>query len=357
MRTILAACLCFLSYTGIAKDYVPRHNTIAHQLLQLERRHGVYLRPDSTSYYDKRVNKLDQLIDHAIKRLKLKNQTVYNRSQSEYILKLIDSILTEQYFIVCIRIEELSTALTPIKLTQLKCATYLPGYRRNFVLEHPDDDYFPIDCDLGAILYLSIGEIAGLPLSMVEVPGHNFIRWNFADHSYINWDNNSARVFPDDAFRQGRTPTASTSFDAEEEKNNHFLKNMTSEEVTAYYKTIIANNISHGTRYDVSEELYKQALFIRPYDAGALNNLSWMYVTVDQFKGSPYSDSAYLYSTRATSLVPKEIEYRDTYSCACAAIGDFDKAIKVEKTARSKATRIQGFQERKTCLQLGEKIW
>jgi hypothetical protein len=351
---------CFLSLFifAAANDFVPKYNTIAHQLLELERSYGVYSDADADSYYGIRITKLDQLINAAIQRVSVKKQpAMYTPTEAEHVLKVIDSVLTEQHFIVCIKIEELSTALTPTKTSLLTCAPYLPGYRISFLRSHPNDDYFPIDCDLGAILYLSIGEILQLPLSLVEVPNHNFVRWNFADYSYFNWDNNSGRVFPDDAFRQGRTPTSSASFDAAEDKNNHFLKNMTKEDIVAYYSTIIAGNVSHHGKYELAESLYKQAIIVRPYDALALNNLSWMYVTVSQFKGSPYSDSAYAYSTRADSLLPKEIEYRDTYSCACAAVGNFVKAIQVEKTARNKSTRIDAFGKGKTCLDIGEKIW
>lgn len=82
-----------------------------------------------------------------------------------------------------------------------------------------------------------------------------------------------------------------------------------------------------------------------------------MYLTVPQFKNSKTSQRAYQLSTKVDTLMPREIEYRDTYSCACAAIGDFKKAIEVEKTARNKEKRIKGYLTGKTCLQLGETIW
>lgn len=82
-----------------------------------------------------------------------------------------------------------------------------------------------------------------------------------------------------------------------------------------------------------------------------------MYVTVPEFKNKVKYQEAYRLSRKIDSLLPSEIEYRDTYSCTCAAVGLFEKAIEVEKTARNKPIRLEGFKHKKTCLDLGETIW
>lgn len=59
---------------------------------------------------------------------------------------------------------------------------------------------------------MSIGEVLNFPINMVEVPDYNFVRCEFEDKTYVNWDNNSGQTFTDDYFRKGLTPTSSSVF-------------------------------------------------------------------------------------------------------------------------------------------------
>jgi hypothetical protein len=106
-----------------------------------------------------------------------------------------------------------------------------------------------------------------------------------------------------------------------------------------------------------TEKIYRVAIMAHPYDVLAMNNRSWMYLTLPDFKKPAYDKEAYRLSKLVDQSLPSSIEYRDTYSCACAGAGDFQKAIAVEKTARNKPKRIAGFGKRMTCLDLGETIW
>lgn len=45
-----------------------------------------------------------------------------------------------------------------------------------------------IDCDGYSALYLAIGEVLNLPIKMVRAPAHTFIRWEFRDGTYLNWE-------------------------------------------------------------------------------------------------------------------------------------------------------------------------
>ncbi len=363
MNKIGLILIILISFTETnAQDnmrYSCRYSTTSHRLLRLEEKYSKLLAVEKNSFYDPMYQKIDLLIDSAKIRLKkiISKDSIIPYDIALKILATIDSILTEQYFLVCIKVEKLSDALTSKSRKDFKCVEYLQGYRSEFVKIHPTSKYYGIDCDLGAFLYLSIGEMLKLPLYVVEVPGHNFIRWQFPDKTYINWDNNSGKSYSDDAFRQGDTPTISKSFTPKEERLNHFLTNLSQNDITGYYLSIIAIELSHQGRYSETEQLYLQAIAYRPYDALSSNNLSWMYVTVAQFKNAEIYQKAYKLSVKVDSLAPKEIEYRDTYSCACAAIGKFNEAIIIEKKARNKVKRIEGYKLKKSCLDLGERIW
>lgn len=356
---------CLLNIATVTKNkissnlYIPKYNTIGHRVLQLEEKYSNLPSDRKHIYFDNMYKIIDDLIDTTKHRLKpfLQSNFPVRKNEAAIILKTIDSVLIEQYFVVCIKVESLSDALTPKKLNEFTCYKYLPGYRGEFCQRHLNSNYFGIDCDLGAILYASIGEALALPIHVIEVPDHNFVRWRFSDHDYINFDNNSANIYPDDTFRQGLSPTASQDFSIEEETKSHFLQDMTENDIKGYYLAIIAISLSHQGRYLETEKLYKEAVSYRPYDALAMNNLSWMYITVPEFKSDLYYQQAYRLSQMVDSLLPRSIEYLDTYSCACAGIRDFENALKIEVRARNKPSRIKGYKEGKTCLEIGETIW
>jgi tetratricopeptide (TPR) repeat protein len=240
--------------------------------------------------------------------------------------------------------------LTPNTSRHLECYHYRPSRAWDSAVKH-----HLIDCDLSALIFYSIGEVLNLPIRFVEVPNHNFIRWRFDETSYMNWDNNTARIYSDDDFRRGDSPTSGESFNQEEEENLHYLKDMTIAEISGYYKTIVAGILKNARHYKEAEQYYLEAISERPNGVFALNNLSWMYLTTPAFKNRVSYQKAYNLSKKVDQLHPRSIEYRDTFSCACAAVGRFKKAIKVEKTARNKDERIKAFKERKTCLDLGEQ--
>lgn len=357
---IFKSSLVILLFTLFVTDrmkpseyYKWKYSTTAHRLLQLEEDYSKGI------ITDRQYKILDDLIDSAKERLGpyLQAHSSLGEAEAKVVFETIDSVLTEQFFIVCILMDKLSDALRPRQLNQLSCTPYLPGYRREFCQKNQTAQYYSIDCDLGAFLYISIGEVLGLPLHVIEVPGHNFVRRRFTDQKYMNWDNNSGNVCTDDDFRKGLTPTIKRPFNIEAERRCHFLTDMDQDDITGYYLSLIAIGLSKQHKYAAAEDLYVKSVKHRPYDAFSLNNLSWMYLTVPAFKSKANYQKAYELSVVVDSLLPDEIEYRDTYSCACAGVGYFQKAIQIEKTARNKPTRIEGYKRNKSCLDQGETIW
>ncbi|MBI3334285.1 hypothetical protein HYZ97_02260 [Candidatus Pacearchaeota archaeon] len=54
-----------------------------------------------------------------------------------------------------------------------------------------------LDCDLYSLIYLGVAERCILPLSVVDLPGHWFIRWHFSPDEYLNWETTSAQEISD----------------------------------------------------------------------------------------------------------------------------------------------------------------
>lgn len=59
------------------------------------------------------------------------------------------------------------------------------------------------DCSDYSLIYLSIAESCGLPVSAVSAPNHMFVRWTFSDNSHMNWETTAkdpVKAMKDDDF-------------------------------------------------------------------------------------------------------------------------------------------------------------
>lgn len=57
-----------------------------------------------------------------------------------------------------------------------------------------------IDCDGYSVIYLAVGEIMDLPITMVRAPAHTFVRWQLSDDEYINWETTISAEKPDEYY-------------------------------------------------------------------------------------------------------------------------------------------------------------
>ncbi|MDO5970873.1 hypothetical protein Q4Q35_13755 [Flavivirga aquimarina] len=218
---------------------------------------------------------------------------------------------------------------------------------------NPSNNYCRMDCDLGALIYVSIGQLNNLKMHLVETNGHNFVRYEYSDKKYINWDNNSAQIFTDVEFQKGLTPSSSSTLTEDEIKKGHFLQNMPIEEIIGYHYTNTSRLAKENLKITKALEHLKQAVKIRPYSPLALNNLSWLYLTTKELESPENYNRALELSKRVDDILPRDAGYKDTYSCACAAIGNFKEAIRLGIIAGSSPLQIKGYKGSKTCLEMG----
>ena len=152
---------------------------------------------------------LDSVIDKAAQKITplKQNKELPEREVALSILKAIDSSLWEMDFIVCIKTHFLHQSLrkTQLPLNKSKLhfwsgqdtvsesgsnfygaslnasaypqVTLMSGPKKDEFLSEPQSSYHLIDCDLAAYIYLGVAEALDLPIYMVEVPGHFFVRY------------------------------------------------------------------------------------------------------------------------------------------------------------------------------------
>jgi hypothetical protein len=94
--------------------------------------------------------------------------------------------------------------------------------------------YF-VDCDMGAMLIISVAQMVGFDVAMVEVPGHNFMRWRSPSGAAASWDWTYWRA-PDEAARASRLQPSLLT-------RNVFLGSQTLKESEAYFKSVLAGEV------------------------------------------------------------------------------------------------------------------
>jgi hypothetical protein len=94
--------------------------------------------------------------------------------------------------------------------------------------------YF-VDCDIGSMLIISVAQMVGFEVAMVEVPGHNFMRWKSPSGETGGWDWTYWRT-PDETGRASRLQSALLTRDV-------FLGSQTPAETEAYFKSVLAGEI------------------------------------------------------------------------------------------------------------------
>lgn len=257
-----------------------KYNTLAHRLLSLEE--SAFSQPDRD--FSEMYGVLDSLIDKAKTKLKpiIGDDRLTEKEKALDILEAIDQTLWEMDFIVAIHTRFMYQALKRTEVMNKSNISFLSRddrrpddntvyYGSYFLsrsnsandphiesdtkvtwmseekkvefLAEPLNHYRLIDCDLAAYLYLSIGEIMDLPIYLAGVPEHKFVRYFIDAEEYINWDNNSANDFSDDDFRNCLSPTASTEFDKEDEKNKYYLKTLRMADALAVHSSLIVRNL------------------------------------------------------------------------------------------------------------------
>ena len=150
VAVILAFPVLNLGVETSDSKYTSKYQTIAHEILDLEHDLGAT---------DSDYKIIDSIIYEATKRIEVKSS--YTRSEAIKVLQTIHSILEERGF---------ASKVYLLFNHSLK--------KRGF------------DCSAYSITLLAIGEVLGLPLHPVRVPGHIFVRWDpDGQHDPLSKDN------------------------------------------------------------------------------------------------------------------------------------------------------------------------
>ena len=332
--------------------YVARHHTIGHRILNLETPLGGV----TGSMYEL----LDSLIDQAsmvIKPKLPKEVEKVSKDQARAIFQDLDNLLVARNFAYPVApltpdglTATLTDGLTPrlLKQTEVTLLANAPHNerRKEHILKNADKPFYLVDCDIASYLYLSIADDLRLPMYMVEIPEHNFVRWYMHDESYFNWETMDG-IEESDQFYISTRRIPQVAID-----KGIFMSKMTREDVIGYEHFVVGIGFYNERNWAKAIEEYDQATRMYNRSPSAWNNLAWVLVTA--------RDARLRDGKRAVRAAKAAVERfisdnnLDTLAWAYAEAGDFAKAIQTEQQAyrlnptSEYAAAIAGFRERKT---------
>jgi hypothetical protein len=187
--------------------------------------------------------------------------------------------------------------------------------------------FFYVDCDMAAALIISVAQMVGFDVSLVEVPRHNFVRWQGEGGIRANWDWTNWASLSDERY--------ATSFGVHpaQAAAGTYLQSQTLAESRGYYLSLIGRRARDpADRAKLTEEAAAAA----PRNGTAAGNLAWMYAT------SPTSDrrqqqAAILHALAALSAMPNDAGRLETLACSYAAAGETALGVAVQEQAIRKA--------------------
>jgi hypothetical protein len=315
------------AFLAAPANYSPRYDTVAHRFLDSERGVG----PVTATEYAI----LDAILDDAKSRLKPVPTGLDDAAYEQFAvesLKTIDCTLVSHGFVYPgIGLVQLlsdgldSTMFTdPIYYKALVNSPHNAG-RIGFIEQRKPGPYYVVDCDIASYIYLAVGEIMKYPLSMVQMPLHNFIRWRRPSGGYIDFETMDGKETDDNYYAAlWRIPPKFVG-------RPGVLTTMSSGQLLAYEHFGIAIAISWKHDYPGTIAEYQKSIAVDATLGDASNNLAWLYTVVPDAK---YRDGqkAGEYALRAVAISANG-DWLDTLACAYGLAGDFQAGVDTEKRA------------------------
>jgi hypothetical protein len=310
------------------EGYQRKYDTIAHRFLDNER--------DVGDVAPAMYAIVDALIDEAVATLKpLPAEAPGDAEFASAALRGIDCILLRHGFVYPGRglVQLLSDGLAP---TMYDDAAELDKLRQEehnrrraaFIASRGQGPFYVVDCDTASFLYLAIAEIMHYPLRFVDIPTHNFVRWDIDQTSYIDFETMDG-IVTDDAYYETNWGIP-VSFVG----RGGILQSMTAPSILSYHDCLVAIAWSWRSDYGRMVDLYQSAVARTPEAQFPLNNLAWYYAAVPQLDLRDGA-KAVEYAERAAAI-QADGDTLDTLACAYAqrhGPGDLDVAVRKEEEA------------------------
>jgi hypothetical protein len=328
VKRIFGGLGLFLIVVGVGAEEMkssnPRFLTLAHELIEVEAG-GLPVADE--------VLVLDYLIERAVAKFNGPPVDESEDARARRFFQAVDTALIEANVILPPRghVELWREALVPRGLSleeYSQARLQWANLRRQAALDKGYESgarFRFFDCDLASVFYVSVAEKLDLPVFMVEVPGHNFVRWQSA-HVYLNWDPNDGVSISDEDYRRRWRVKRN------DEVVMGYLQNMSRGQIMSYWWVLCGQD--KVRRGDEAGGLvaFRRAYEVLTTNFAAQNELAWALATNVDASARDGREALKL----AEDLVVKSrrINWLETLAAAHAEVGNFLQAEAVEQEAR-----------------------
>lgn len=180
--------------------------------------------------------------------------------------------------------------------------------------------YYPFDCDIGALILLTVGQHYGVRGWIVEIrlspeDTHNYVRWALAGGEIVDWDTNG----------RGPCQTRGAHPPWQGRAWSH-------DELISYVLNIRAGTWRNQNNHQSELSDLLRAMELAPAHPNAFNNYAWLVATralADRDQHSARAHAAALHAVR----LERSGNHLDTLACVVALRGDFTGAAALEREA------------------------
>jgi tetratricopeptide (TPR) repeat protein len=255
---IFTANIAQQAYAEIYSGIPP---TIAHDFLDMEKPFGAENR------HNEYINKL---INKAVAKITVKKD--YSTEEAIKTMSLIYLLLKDEGFV----------------------------FKANLLLSVGLDKK-EIDCDTYSALYTAIAEILRLPVIPVYAPNHSFVRFNFNDGSYLNWEPIEGKHYPD-VYYIKKLKIADQSI-----HQGVYLKSLSRKEFIGVENNNIGAYLFSGKKFREAIPYFDEAIKLNPLFSSAYHNRGSSYYALNQ------TDKAFADIRYAVTLDPMQATTHNTF--------------------------------------------
>jgi hypothetical protein len=313
----------------VPAGYTRRYDTIGHEFLDAE--------SGAANVTPAMYALLDDIIDEAKQRLPAMRADLTADTYVPFATRVftgIDCILLSRGFVYPAHgwVQLLADGLAPTVYddpvdVQALLRQYHNRDRRAFIAARGRGPYHVVDCDVASYVYLAIADEMRYPLHLVEIPEHDFVRWEHDARTHLDFETMDGIVTDDDHYRNAwHIPDALLA-------RGSTLASMSRTSLIAYHLGTTAVAFSFKGMYRRELDEFALALALDPASGTAANNLAWFYAAVPEREWRDGA-RAVRWATVAVEAA-RTANHLDTLACAYAQNGEFDKAAQTEREAQT----------------------
>jgi hypothetical protein len=224
-------------------------------------------------------------------------------------------------------VASLGEALRPIPADHPRLARNLDDRANRERRKHakPNEPFHFLDCDIASLLLISVAQMVGFDLKLVEVPRHNFVRWSGGSGGYANWDWSYWGT-------HGNEYYAGNMARAEVEGNRgRWLGSQSAAQSRGYFIGVLAAVVRDPEQ---RLELVRRAVQGAPNNPITAETGAWVFATTEGVNGQERR-SAVAFALTALAAEPDNAGYNLTAACAFAVAGSAEVGAALQERAAS----------------------